>query len=166
MILMSVLAVGLCQSHCQNVSFSRLGDDLSLNLTLSTPRNNTDHHAGCSQIHLNKWGRKQLHNRPLLGITFRECSDVGVSLYNSAWLQTWYPLPLPRCNVDIADGKHDFGVSETNTPQRLHAKTISQDSHVMLIFITNVTGLRVTEHSLDMSVREFLDCHQRREDTS
>lgn len=50
-----MLAVGLCQSHCQNASFSHLGDNLSLNSALSIPLNNTDHHAGCSQIHLNKW---------------------------------------------------------------------------------------------------------------
>lgn len=60
---------------------------------------------------------------------FHECSDVGVSLYNPAWLQTWYPLP--RCNVDIADGKCDFSISETNTLQWLHAKTISQDGHIL-----------------------------------
>lgn len=89
---------------------------------------------------------------------FCKCSDEGVSLYNPAWLQTWCPLPLPCCNVDITDGKHDFGVSEMNTPQRLHAKTILQDSHMMLIFIINATESRVTYQSLDMSVREFLDC--------
>lgn len=121
--LVTVLAIDLCQIHCQSASFSDLGDNISFTTTLSILE-------GVSKYTDVSGGK----NRCTAGHISGGPSTPTWQSHSTAQAGFRLVIPLPLClpSADIPDGNCDFSFSETNMPLWLLAKTSSQDGPVMV----------------------------------